>query len=71
MNESQALDWTWFTSTKGTIGIVKVKTHQGDIEYRISAVDGFMEKMDVLQVVAWGAKFPAAAGEAIFGAKNG
>ena len=71
MNESKALDWTWFTSTKGTVGIVKVETTVGDIEYRISAVDGFMEKMDVLQVVAWGARFPDKAGEAIFGAKNG
>jgi hypothetical protein len=67
MNESEALVWTWFNTTKGTVGIVKVKTYEGQIEYRISPVDGFMEKMDVLQVVAWGAKFPNAAGEALMG----
>lgn len=66
MNEAEPLAWEWFTSAKGTVGIVKVKTQGGDIEYRISAVDGFMEKMDVLQVVAWGARFPDKAGEKLF-----
>ncbi len=70
MNESAALDWTWFTSSKGTVGIAKVKTYGGKIEYRISAVDGFLEKMDVQQIVAWGAVFPAAAGQALFKAKS-
>jgi hypothetical protein len=67
MNESIPLNWIWFTSAKGTVGIVRVQTYTGEIEYRIGAVDGFMEKMDVLQVVAWGAKFPDAAGEALMG----
>ena len=67
MNESEALKWTWFSTTKGTVGIAKVKTFDGQIEYRISAVDGFMEKMDVQQILAWGARFPDAAGEALFG----
>lgn len=67
MTEHQPLDWTWFTNGKGTVGIVKMKTQYDGIEYRISAVDGFMEKMDVLQVIAWGAKFPKAAGIALFG----
>ena len=63
---SEVIDWTWFTTNKGTIGVVKMHDENGDIVYRISAVDGFMEKMDVLQVVAWGAKFPNAAGDALF-----
>jgi hypothetical protein len=66
MNESSALDWTWFTPAKGTVGIAKVKTYGGKVEYRISAVDGFLEKMDVQQIVAWGAAFPEAAGQALF-----
>ena len=66
MNESSALDWEWFTSAKGAVGIAKVKTYGGKIEYRISAVDGFLEKMDVQQIVAWGAAFPDAAGQALF-----
>ena len=63
---SEVVDWTWFTSTKGTVGVVKmIDDNEGTI-YRISAVDGFMEKMDVLQIVAWGARFPKAAGDALF-----
>jgi hypothetical protein len=67
MNESEPLVWMWFNTTKGKVGIVKVKTDDGQIEYRIGPVDGFMEKMDVLQVVAWGTKFPDAAGKALMG----
>ena len=67
MNESEALSWVWFTTPKGTVGVAKVKTSDGRIEHRISPVDGFMEKMDVQQIVAWGARFPDAAGEALLG----
>ena len=70
MNEAIPLDVMWFTSTKGTVGIVKVQTQHDGVEYRISAVDGFMEKMDVIQVMAWGARFPDAAGRALFGDKD-
>ena len=56
----------WFTGIKGKVGIAKVLTDDGDIEYRISSVDGFLEHMDVQQIVAWGAWFPIAAGEALF-----
>jgi hypothetical protein len=62
-----ALRVQWFNNPKGTIGIAKVETHEGNIEYRISSVDGFLEHMDVQQIVAWGARFPDAAGEAMFG----
>lgn len=70
MNEATAVDWTWFTTTKGTVGIAKVKAYGGKFEYRISPVDGFMEKMDVQQIVAWGAHFPEAAGKALFERKS-
>jgi hypothetical protein len=63
---NEALKVQWFTGSKGTIGVAKVKTHEGKIEYRISSVDGFLEHMDVQQIVAWGAWFPVAAGEALF-----
>jgi hypothetical protein len=66
MND-EALKVQWFTSPKGTVGIAKVQTVHDGIEYRISAVDGFLEHMDVQQIVAWGARFPDAAGEAMFG----
>jgi hypothetical protein len=67
MNEATPLNWIWFTGAKGTVGIVRVLTSNREIEYRIGAVDGFMEKMDVLQLVAWGAKFPYDAGQALMG----
>lgn len=66
MND-EAMKVRWFTNAKGAVGVAKVKTHEGNIEYRISSVDGFLEHMDVQQIVAWGAHFPVAAGEALFG----
>ena len=66
MND-EALKVQWFTNAKGTVGIAKVQTVHDGIEYRISAVDGFLEHMDVQQIVAWGARFPDAAGEVMFG----
>ena len=56
----------WFTGNKGKVGIAKVLTDDGDTEYRISVVDGFLEHMDVQQVVAWGAYFPHEAGDPLF-----
>jgi len=56
----------WFTGIKGKVGIAKVLTDDGDIEYRISVVDGFLEHMDVQQIVAWGAYFPHEAGDPLF-----
>ena len=67
MNEATPLNWRWFNCSRGKVGVVKVHTDQGKIEYRIAPVDGFMEKMDILQVVAWGDEFPEAAGVALFG----
>jgi hypothetical protein len=63
---SMALKVKWFTGTKGKVGIAKVQSDDGGIDYRISPVDGFLEHMDVQQIVAWGAPFPAEAGEALF-----
>jgi len=56
----------WFEGRKGKVGIALVQTDDGDTEYRISAVDGFLEHMDVQQIVAWGAWFPTEAGDALF-----
>ena len=61
-----ALKVKWYEGRKGKVGIAKVQTDDGDIEYRISSVDGFLEHMDAQQIVAWGAPFPFAAGEALF-----
>ena len=64
---STALKVKWFEGPKGKIGIAKVQTDDGDIEFRVSSVDGFLEHMDVQQVLAWGGHFPVVAGEALFG----
>ena len=69
MNEAKPLMVRWFKGGKGLVGIVKCELEDGTIEFRIGAVDGFMEKMDVLQLVAWGSEFPAAAGDALMKAK--
>ena len=66
MND-EALKVKWFRCSKGTVGVAKVRNTDGNIEYRISPVDGFLEHMDVQQIVAWGGHFPVAAGEALFG----
>lgn len=63
---STALKVKWYTGSKGKVGIAKVQTEDGNIEYRISSVDGFLEHMDVQQIVAWGAWFPIEAGDALF-----
>ena len=63
---STALKVKWFEGPKGKIGIAKVQTDDGDIEFRVSSVDGFLEHMDVQKIVAWGAKFPDAAGYPLF-----
>jgi hypothetical protein len=63
---STALKVKWYACTKGKVGIAKVQSDEGGIDYRISPVDGFLEHMDVQQIVAWGAPFPTEAGEALF-----
>ena len=56
----------WYEGRKGRIGIAKVQADDGNTEYRIGTVDGFLEHMDVQQVVAWGVRFPIDAGDALF-----
>ena len=63
---NEPLKVKWFEGSKGKVGIAKVQTDDGDIEFRVSSVDGFLEHMDVQQIVAWGAKFPDAAGYPLF-----
>ena len=70
MNEAKPLGVMWFETAKGRIGIVKVQTEQGNVEYRIGAADGFLQKMDVLQLIAWGTHFPKEAGDILMTAKD-
>lgn len=66
---STALKVKWFEGSKGKVGIAKVQNDDGTYEFRISPVDGFLEHMDVQQIVAWGARFPDAAGYPLFAEK--
>ena len=70
MNESTPVAVKWFVGSKGTVGVAKIKHSDDAVSYKISVVDGFMEKMDVLQVSAWGAEFPESAGKALFGGED-
>ena len=63
---NEALRVKWLSGAKGTVGIAKIKMFDGSIEYRISPVDGFLEHMDVQQIVAWGGSFPDEVGNVLF-----
>lgn len=63
MNDAMVLDFVFFVTDKGKCGVVKVLTDAGVVEYRVGVVDGLMEQMDVLQLVAWGVPFPKEAGK--------
>jgi hypothetical protein len=58
---------TWFTSSRGLVGIVEATQDDGDRGYYIAPCDGFNEVIDANMVAAHGARFPDAAGIAIFG----
>lgn len=61
----------WFSSGKGLIGIVHATQDDGDEGYYIAPCDGFNEVIDANMVGAHGARFPDAAGQALFGGGNG
>ncbi len=64
------VDTIWFTSGKGTVGIVKVDHADGTTLYYISAVEGGRLEDDICTIVEWGAKLPKEAGDALFGVKS-
>lgn len=64
----KVLGVTWFSNARGAIGVARVECEEtGDVKYYISAVDGFNEAVDRNIVAAFGARFPTAAGDALFG----
>lgn len=60
----------WFTSGKGLIGIVHATQDDGETGYWIAPCDGFNEVIDRNLVAVHGARFPEAAGLALFGGLN-
>jgi hypothetical protein len=61
----------WFAGGKGTIGIVRTESDQGEIGYFIGTGDGMHEVIDVNNIAALGAKFPDNAGDLLFNIKKG
>ncbi|CAB4131325.1 hypothetical protein UFOVP126_63 [uncultured Caudovirales phage] len=60
----------WFSSGRGLIGIVHATQDDGDEGYYIAPCDGFNEVIDANMVAVQGARFPEAAGLALFGGLN-
>lgn len=56
----------WFTG-RGTIGIVMAEDELGEVFYKIGAGDGLNETIDVNLITSFGASFPQALGDALFG----
>lgn len=46
----------WYSTFKGSIGLVKYEDLKGEIRYGIGIVDGHHEEMDVQYIKDWGAK---------------
>lgn len=60
------LDTHWFCAGHGNVGIVRVKTDQGDIKYYIGQCSGLDSKEDERHIAAWGSSFPSDAGDLLF-----
>ena len=56
----------WFNG-RGTVGITLAEDELGVVSYWIGAGDGLNETIDVNLITAFGARFPDAAGELLFG----
>lgn len=62
----EVLGVRWF-SGRGCVGLVRVNMPYEGIQYYIGPADGLDEQLDVLQITEWGARFPDAAGDLLFG----
>ena len=56
----------WFEG-RGKVGIVMAEDELGEIFYLIGAGDGLNENIDVNLITSFGARFPNAIGDALFG----
>jgi hypothetical protein len=56
----------WFNS-RSTVGIVMAEDELGEIFYLIGAGDGLNEVIDINIITSFGAPFPRAIGDALFG----
>ena len=58
----------WFEG-RGKVGIVMAEDELGEIFYLIGAGDGLNENIDVNLITSFGAQFPRAIGDALFGGR--
>jgi hypothetical protein len=56
----------WFTS-RSKVGIVMAEDELGEIFYLIGTGDGLNEVIDINIITSFGAQFPRAIGDALFG----
>jgi len=64
--DPELLEVTWFSNSKGLVGVAAVQTPHDGVKFYISAADGFNEVIDSNLIVNLGARFPDAAGHALF-----
>lgn len=63
------LDVRWFCG-RDTIGIVRVETDHGGIQYYIGCGEGYSIEADTLFIAEWGSRFPYTVGDKLFGVEN-
>lgn len=64
--DPELLEVTWFSNSRGLVGVAAVKTPYDGVKFYISPVDGFNEAVDSNLIMNLGARFPDAAGHVLF-----
>lgn len=67
--DNELLDVSWFTNARGLVGIAAVRVPHEGVKFYISSCDGFNEAVDSNLIMNLGARFPDAAGHALFGGR--
>jgi len=63
----EIVDSAWFTHQGATIGIIKIEDKYEGFKYYIGNAPGENENLDLMLIADWGAHFPKAVGDALFG----
>ena len=61
------LEVRWFCAGHGNVGIVCMEDPYDGIKYYVGQCSGKDEQMDIQHIASWGSKFPADAGDVLFG----
>lgn len=68
--DPELLEVTWFSNSKGLVGIAAVRDPHEGVKFYISAADGFNEAVDSNLIMNLGARFPDAAGHELFNGRH-